>query len=65
MEKKTYKITDEVTPIRVFTAEDIKSSERRQEQHRAFLPTGSEYQKRPFRHGKVAEIHRMVLLPDY
>ncbi len=37
MEKKTYKITDEVTPIRVFTAEDIKKLRKKTRTTQGFL----------------------------
>lgn len=37
MEKKTYKITDEVTPVRVFTAEDIKKLRKKTRTTQGFL----------------------------
>lgn len=37
MKKKTYKITDEVTPIRVFTAEDIKKLRKKTRTTQGFL----------------------------
>ena len=37
MDKKTYKITDEVTPVRVFTAEDIKKLRKKTRTTQGFL----------------------------
>ena len=65
MEKKTYKITDEVTPIRVFTAEDIKKLRKKTSTTQGFLANWLGVSKKTVRHGRAAEIHRMVLLPDY